>query len=68
MGHIVVIPKEKSESIFDMEDRALSGLHIFAKEVALKLEAAITLSAYRYGSDRLESGLCPYSFDSLADG
>ncbi|CAI8320901.1 MAG: putative HIT-like protein [Puniceicoccaceae bacterium MED-G32] len=41
MGHIVVIPKEKSESIFDMEDRALSGLHIFAKEVALKLEAAI---------------------------
>lgn len=41
MGHIVVISKEKSESIFDMEYRALSSLHIFAKEVALKLEAAI---------------------------
>ena len=30
MGHIVVIPKEKPESVFDMVDRALSGFDIFA--------------------------------------
>ena len=40
-GHTVVIPKQKSEYIFSMEDSVLSRMHIFAKQVALKLEAAI---------------------------
>lgn len=41
LGHTLVIPKKKVESIFEMEDVALSEMHIFAKEVALKLELAI---------------------------
>jgi histidine triad (HIT) family protein len=40
-GHTVVIPKQKSESVFSMEDAVLGRMHIFAKQVALKLEAAI---------------------------
>lgn len=40
-GHTVVIPKQKSEYIFSMEDSVFSRMHIFAKQVALKLEAAI---------------------------
>ena len=40
-GHTVVIPKQKSEYIFSMEDSVFSRMHIFAKQVAFKLEAAI---------------------------
>lgn len=41
VGHTLVIPKKKIESIFMMEDGTLSDMHVFAKEVALKLESAI---------------------------
>lgn len=40
-GHTLVIPKQKVESLFEMEDSALGRIQIFAKSVALKLESAI---------------------------
>lgn len=33
-GHTLVIPKKESDYIFDMEDKALSELMLFAKKVA----------------------------------
>jgi histidine triad (HIT) family protein len=33
-GHILVIPKEEIDYIFDLEDELLSGLMVFAKKVA----------------------------------
>ena len=40
-GHTLVIPKQKVESLFEMEDSALGRIQIFAKSVALKLKSAI---------------------------
>lgn len=37
-GHVLVIPKEEVDYIFDLEDSQLSGLMIFAKEVAEKIK------------------------------
>ena len=40
-GHTLVIPKREVDYIFDLEDDELSGLMVFAKEVAGKIKAAI---------------------------
>ena len=40
-GHCLVIPKEEEDYIFNLEDRRLSGLMIFAKKVAKGVEKAI---------------------------
>jgi histidine triad (HIT) family protein len=40
-GHTLVVPKKEVNYIFDMDDDALSGLHIFAKRVAKAVEAAV---------------------------
>lgn len=37
-GHVLVIPKEEVDYIFDLEDSQLNGLMIFAKEVAEKIK------------------------------
>jgi histidine triad (HIT) family protein len=36
-GHVLVIPKNEVDYIFDLEDEMLSGLMTFAKEVAHKM-------------------------------
>lgn len=41
-GHTLVIPKQEVDYIFDLEDNLLSELSIFAKQVALKVEKAIS--------------------------
>jgi histidine triad (HIT) family protein len=41
MGHVLVIPKAEVDYIFDLEDGALSRLHLFAKKVALALKSAV---------------------------
>lgn len=41
MGHVLVIPKQESDYIFDLEDDALSGLTLFAKKVAKAVKKAI---------------------------
>jgi len=43
-GHTLVIPKKEVDYIFDLDDETLSGLILFAKEVALKLQNALKCS------------------------
>jgi len=37
-GHVLVIPKVEVDYIFNCEDELLSGLMLFAKKVAIKME------------------------------
>ena len=41
IGHTLVVPKIEKDYIFDLDDATLSGLHLFAKSVALALRKAI---------------------------
>ena len=41
IGHTVIFPKRKVESIFYLEDEVFSDMLLFAKNVALNLESAI---------------------------
>lgn len=40
-GHILVIPKNEVDYIFDIEDEEFAGLHLFAKKVAKALRKAV---------------------------
>lgn len=40
-GHTLVIPKQETDYIFDLDDDTLAGLQIFAKRVAKAIQAAI---------------------------
>lgn len=40
-GHVLVIPKLEVDYIFDLDPAMLSGLHLFAQEVARNLKAAV---------------------------
>jgi len=40
-GHTLIIPKQETDYIFDLDDKLLSGLMIFAKKVALAIEKEI---------------------------
>src|ERR1700749_674511 len=40
-GHVLVIPKQEVDSLFDMEDDLYTGLQIFAKIVAGGIKKAI---------------------------
>ena len=40
-GHTLVIPKQEVDYVFDLDDEALAGLHLFSKKVAKAIEAAI---------------------------
>lgn len=40
-GHVLVIPKREVDYIFDLPDEELSGLIVFAKSVARKMEKVI---------------------------
>ena len=37
-GHVLVIPKQEIDYIFDLEDDLLAGLTLFAKKVAVKMK------------------------------
>ena len=41
-GHTLVIPKAEVDYIFDLDNDTLSGLHLFAKRVALKMDKVLT--------------------------
>ena len=41
VGHTLVVPKEEVDYIFDLDNNTLSGLMIFAKEVAIAIQKAI---------------------------
>ena len=40
-GHTLVIPKQEIDNIYDLSDDMLASLHVFAKKVALALEATV---------------------------
>lgn len=40
-GHVLVIPKEETDYIFDLQDEVYLGLQLFAKKVALAIKKAI---------------------------
>ena len=39
-GHTLVIPKREVDYIYDLDDETLSGLHLFAKRVAVAIQKA----------------------------
>ncbi len=41
MGHTLVVPKKEIDYIFDHDDKTLSGMMVFAKEVAQAIKSAI---------------------------
>lgn len=40
-GHVLVVPKQEVDYIFDLDDTTLSGLHLFAKQVAIAIKKAV---------------------------
>lgn len=40
-GHTLVIPKQETDYIFDLDDETLAGLQVFAKRVSKAIKAAI---------------------------
>jgi len=40
-GHTLVIPKQETDYIFDLEDKTLAGLFTFSKKVAKAIESVI---------------------------
>ncbi len=39
-GHTLVIPKREVDYIYDLEDEELTGLHLFAKKIAVAVKKA----------------------------
>ncbi|KAA6313292.1 HIT family protein [termite gut metagenome] len=40
-GHVLVVPKQETDYIYELNDRDLAALHIFAKRVAQAIERVI---------------------------
>lgn len=40
-GHVLVIPKQEVDYIFDLDDKTLADMHLFAKKVAVALKKAM---------------------------
>ena len=43
-GHVLVVPKQETDYIFDLDDQALAGLIAFSKRVAIAIKAAVPCS------------------------
>lgn len=41
-GHVLVIPKNETDYIFDVEDEELAEMMVFAKSVAAKIKKVVT--------------------------
>ena len=40
-GHVLVVPKAEVDYIFNLDDKVLAGLSVFAKRLALAIEKAV---------------------------
>jgi histidine triad (HIT) family protein len=40
-GHTLVVPKQETDYIFDLDDKKLTGLILFSKKIAAAIKAAI---------------------------
>ncbi len=41
VGHTLVVPKKEVDYLFDLDDQTTSGIHLFAKKVALGIQKVI---------------------------
>ena len=41
IGHTLVIPRQETDYIFDLDDQTLADLHVFAKKVALAIKQVL---------------------------
>ena len=53
-GHVLVIPKQEIDYIFDLEDETLKELMVFAKKVALAIEKVVSCNRISVGVFGLE--------------
>jgi len=42
MGHVLVVPKQEVDYIFDLSDEVYTGLQLFAKKVAIALKSSVS--------------------------
>lgn len=40
-GHTLIVPKKEVDYLFDLDDETLSGMILFAKQIAVKIKAKI---------------------------
>jgi histidine triad (HIT) family protein len=40
-GHTLIVPKEETDYLFDLDDNTLAGMAVFAKKVAVAIKKAI---------------------------
>jgi histidine triad (HIT) family protein len=40
-GHVLVVPKQEVDYIFDLDDATLAGLHVFSKKIAKAIKNAL---------------------------
>lgn len=40
-GHTLVVPKKEVDYMFDLDDKTLGGLHVFAKKIAFAIEKVV---------------------------
>jgi len=40
-GHTLVIPKQETDYLFDLSDKDIADIHVFAKHIALALKKAV---------------------------
>ncbi|MFN3839621.1 MAG: HIT family protein [Cyclobacteriaceae bacterium] len=41
-GHVLVVPKQEIDYIFDLDDATLAGLHVFSKKVAKAIKKVVS--------------------------
>lgn len=40
-GHCLVVPKEETDYLFDLDDQTIAGIHVFAKRIAKAIKKVI---------------------------
>ena len=63
-GHTLVIPKMEVDYIFDLDDKTLAGMMLFAKKVAAKIKQEIACKRVAVGRLRARSTACTHPSDS----
>ena len=53
-GHVLVVPKQEVDYIFDLNDEVLAGMHLFAKTVATAIAEVIPCKRVRVAVMGLE--------------
>ena len=62
-GHTLVVPKKEVDYIFDLDDRTLAGMMLFAKEVAAKIKRGNSVCKGSSRRFRPRSAPCTHSSD-----